>query len=958
MQTIPLAPQQRGLYFLHCLAPESAVYNVPVVLRVRGALDGHRLQAAIDRLQARHQALRLTFQEREGEVAQVIHEPGHAAPVIVGHGTAADAQAASLAAQRLAARPFDLANGPLWRVDVVTIGPDDQALVLSFHHIVVDEVSATVVARELAQAYADPHSVPVEGPDYAAFCHDQQAWDPAGLEFWTGKLAGSKAAALPEEYIAEDHGLFAGDRVMFTVDAQDAELLEKVCREHRSSPFMAFHALFCALLHRWTGATDITMGTPMTGRTQTRFAETVGFFQNTVVLRGQAGSGETFAGLLKASRRTVIEALQWQGTPFEAVVEACRPARDASRNPLFQVALTYNRRKVEQDWSLPGLEVTPLPFPWSASHFDLTLSMLQEYGVLKGELAYSAQRFHRETIEQLATAFQVMLSHAIHDTDRPIGELPLTGAEPAPNPVVCTPRQLEMLLDGPIEAAEVAFGGEPVSPRTWQRLKAMPDKRFRHFYAVHGRVVAMGDVAELPRPMAGRPLPGVRLEVLDSNGRPLPPGFFGSIHVDGEPTGDIGRLTAAGHLEIRQDPLEAAMVAHPAVRQAVRVSRGDQTIGVAVCDGEADGAQIRGFLKNRLAGHLVPDHVTIVREIPLTPDGLTDRHTLAARLDAVPPKENDAPAGQTESIIATLFEELLGVPGMGRHDSFFDFGGHSLLAVRLVAAIAQRIGPEVPVGVFMNNPTPALLAARLAEGDLGAGGLVPLRGGSGDRTAVFVHPVGGTLFCYQPLVQALPEGLAVLGFERATRGEKTLDALADTYAKALTAGGPMVVIGWSLGGVIAHAVAGSLVAQGRQVERLVLVDSFVSRTDTDRDQLRQWSTDLALAAATESPQELEVLRRLGIDPQALRQADPAEAAALVDQWRDLLSLVAEHEHRAVDVAASLILAADNPPGYPEAIEASWHGLCRTLSVHRLPGDHFGVLTRPEVVRIVAEGGET
>jgi len=442
-QTVPLAPPQRGIYFLHRIAPDSAVYNVPIALHVLGGLDRERLQRAVDALLDRHQALRTTIVERDGEPVQVIHPPADAPQVTVAWSNVdGTVEAAAAAATRRAEQPFDLRIGPLWRVAVVEIAPAEHALVFAFHHVIIDEVSAAVIARELRILYTDPAALDAVAPEhgYADFCLSQQGGpDPAGLEYWRGQLAGLESLGLPDELVEAGRGLFTGDRVLFTVPEETAELLTEACRKHRVSAFMAFYAALDVLLHRWTGQTDLAVGTPMAGRTDDRFAETVGFFQNTVVLRTAVAGDATFSRLLKAHRRTVLEALQHQGTPFEAVVELARPSRDGARNPLFQAALVYNRVKVEEEWQLDGLDVRPLPFIWHTSHFDLTLSMVLEAGVLKGEFAYSAHRFSRETIEELVTAFTSLLDALLREPDRPVGDVPFRAPAPrgqAPGPAV------------------------------------------------------------------------------------------------------------------------------------------------------------------------------------------------------------------------------------------------------------------------------------------------------------------------------------------------------------------------------------------------------------------------------------------------------------------------------------------------------------------------------------------
>ncbi|MDQ0599374.1 thioesterase domain-containing protein [Streptomyces canus] len=927
---LPLTPQQRGVYFLHCLAPDSAVYNVPIVLRVRGGLDRGRLQRAVDVLVTRHQALRLTVRESDGQVLQLIH-PADAAPRVEVNWIAlpgADLTRAAAEVVRYAGRPFDVVRGPLMRVDVVDLGGEEHAVSLCFHHLVIDEIAATALAGELHRLYEDPAALPASGPEhqYAEFCAGLLAEpDPKGLAFWRERLAGMPVLPLPEEHVPGEHGLFTGDRVGFTVPEAVSARVAEVSRAHRVSEFMVFHAALLVLLHRWTGAEDIAVGTPMSGRVDERFAETVGFFQNTVVLRGTVDPGQSFAALLKASRRTVLEGLQRQHVPFETVVDAVRPSRESTRNPLFQVALVFNRRKVEQDWSLPGLTVEPLPFPWPTSHFDLALTLLHEYGVLKGDFAYSAQRFSRATAERLTVVFLRLLGGLLADPDAPVGDIDLMDAE---------------------ERARV-----------------------RELSTASGR------------------------QVLDGRGRVLPLGFHGAVHTADPaggrpvPTGERGRFTADGRFELWRDPVESALEAHPGVLAAavVRLPAAEDGGGerLVACAVPRPGTEppapreLSAHLQARVPTHLLPQRIVVRDEIPTGADGRPDPAALAAvpgPAEGAPEEAaDDAPRDAVERRLVELFEELLGVPGLGRHDNFFDYGGQSLLAVRLVARVAEELGRPLGVGVFMNNPTVAALARALAgDGSGDPAGLVRLRtpaGAPSDVAVALIHPVGGTLMCYAPLVGLLPEDTEVVGLERVAGAHPDDNAyadLVDRYATTLADALPgrrIALLGWSLGGVLAHSVADRLTELGHDVALVALLDSLAQRTAEDAERMSATSAELfALAGSVlrdgtgvlgaTAGQRL-LMRRFGVDLDLLRDTPADQAARMLEDWARLLGLVAGCAPAKTTAPLQLFLCADNPAGYPEALAASWEGLGGALELRRVPGTHIEVLASPAVEQVAA-----
>lgn len=825
-EVLALTPQQRGVYFLHCLAPDSAVYHVPIMLYVRGRLDTARLERAIAALTARHEALRLTIEQREGLVVQVVHPADTAAPVPVRHDWVPGVELADQAVAR-ASEPFDLARGPLWRVDVLSAGPEEHALAITFHHLVIDEVSASILAGELSRAYDDAGSIAAE-PDesYREFCAAINASSgERALDFWRSRLAGLADLPIPEDPADAERGIFEGDRVPFRFDGDLAAGVTVLCRKLRVSEFMVFHAVLVVLLSRWTGSDDVAVGTPMSGRTDRRFDGTVGFFQNTVVLRTRVQVEQSFEDLLKVSRRVVLEALSHQSAPFESVVAAARPGRTGDRNPLFQVALVYNRRKVEQDWSLPGLEVRPLPFPWPTSHFDLTLTMLHEYGELHGNFAFSARRLLPDTALALAGSFEELLRRLIADPTAAVRTVPMTRDDES------------------------------------TRLAALAERD------------------------------GVR--VVDAGGRLLPAGLVGT---------------------------------------AQRYERDSERW---VDSGERGRIDAMGIYRSWT---------------PPSRRGLTVRGDL-----------------DVENTLIKIFEEILGVPGVGRDDDFFDYGGHSMLAVRLVGRIAERFGWAPAVAEVMQNPTPAALAARMFSLDRPAGGAVRLAEGEPGTTVAMIHPAGGTLLCYQKLVARLP-GATVVGIERVAGihpDDRSYAALVERYADDLRAAAEasrLTVVGWSLGGVIAHSVAARLERLGAPAAALVMLDSLAVGTSAEAERMLRFADDLGeLAAEVRSgrspvidhPDRALLMRRLGVDSESLAVVPAARAAELIEDWGRTLRLVAECRPEPVATPTELVLCADNPTGYPEALRLSWEHLCVRLTCHSVPGDHTQALSMPAVEQIAA-----
>jgi thioesterase domain-containing protein len=306
-------------------------------------------------------------------------------------------------------------------------------------------------------------------------------------------------------------------------------------------------------------------------------------------------------------------------------------------------------------------------------------------------------------------------------------------------------------------------------------------------------------------------------------------------------------------------------------------------------------------------------------------------------------------------VLQRLFARVLDRADVGVDDSFFDLGGQSLLAVRLTALIGRELAMPVPVGSLIAYPTVTALAVALDS--QASSEVVRLR--DGDRvTIAFIHPVGGTLFCYAALVSHLPDGVGAVGCERLPGQhppETSVADMADRYAKALHSevpDGPLVLAGWSVGGVLAHAVAARLVAAGRPVAHLVLLDSLAMSRAEDRAAMRRSAAQLA-GLTRETPGYAGLLAAYGVDVTQVHGDD----APMFADWADLLALVADHEPTALAVPATLLLATGNPGDLPARITASWAGLTKDLRVRPVAAHHLTILAPPALPAVAFEIGE-
>ena len=434
----PLSFSQQQLWLIDRLTPGSSAYNVPRAVRLVGDLDVERLRAALDILVTRHATLRTTFGVHDLVPVQIVHA-GRTADFSQVDLSAFEEPARSAEALRVleteARRPFDLERDVLLRALVVKLAPRDHVLLLVNHHIASDARSAGVLRRELAALYGcggEP-SVDVLPPlridyaDFAAWQREQisDAVIERQLAHWTTRLAGAPAdLRLPTDR-ERSSGTAANAGRQAVKWSQELTLaLERLARQEQVTLFMLVMAAFQTLLHRYSGADDIMVGSPVSGRSRPETEDVVGFFANTAVFRTSMAGAPTFREVIRRVRDVALDAYEHQAMPFDRLVEALRPARAAGQPPLVQVYFGLYAFSGPA-FGLPGLSATPVEISTGAAKSDLTLSMAWRHDGLDGYVEYDAGVFDASTIARMMEHFEILLSRVVTDPDRKISSLPL-----------------------------------------------------------------------------------------------------------------------------------------------------------------------------------------------------------------------------------------------------------------------------------------------------------------------------------------------------------------------------------------------------------------------------------------------------------------------------------------------------------------------------------------------------
>ncbi|HEX3531512.1 MAG TPA: AMP-binding protein, partial [Thermoanaerobaculia bacterium] len=601
----------------------------------------------------------------------------------------------------------------------------------------------------------------------------------------------------------------------------------------------------------------------------------------------------------------------------------------------------------------------------------------------------------------------------------------------------CTPSQLRPLLEaglgeGDAAPALVLVGGEAVDADL--RDAALARTR-THFWNVYGPTECTVDTAvapfaaEAPPSRIGLPLPNVHTYVvalgslaplgvpgeLQVGGAGLARGYLGRPDLTAERfipdpfsgetggrlyrTGDLVRWLPDGSLDflgrldnqvkvrgyrIELGEIESALSALPGVREAVSIIRqdtpGDPRL-VAYVTGElADAPDLRQSLRDKLPDFMIPSAVVLLPALPLTPSGKVDRKALPAP-DRGPAPGFVAPRTAVEEVLAEIWSELLGLDHVGVHDNFFERGGHSLLAVLLMARIEKRLGTTLPLAALFAAPTLEALAALAARSGThkGRAPLVAIKP-QGHRTPFFcVHPVGGNVLCYLDLAVHLApdQPFYALQTPEDRPHAHRIEEMATSYVAELRhiqPNGPYRLGGWSMGGLVAFEMARQLRADGQETELLALIDTLPPLSQNavlppaTEDELIAWfAQDLARLLGYTVGISPEELRALPSQEKLAHVVHLGHAAGLLPNDFGLAQIQPLFAAFAANLQASrsyapqpyagrltLWISEQTAATYPAELE-SWSRLApEGVETTQLPGDHYTLLHQPHVEKLAQD----
>ncbi len=426
-EPLPLSFAQQRLWFLDQLEPNNPLYNVPHIVRLRGALDAAVLEKTLNEIVRRHETLRTRFDSIDDQPVQVI-VPSLTLPLSITDLTTLPESDRETEARKRAMdevkTPFNLSTGPLLRASLIKLADDDHVLILNTHHIISDRWSLGVLSQELAALYeAYLADKPSPLPDLAIQYADYAVWQrqylsgttlDQQLDYWKQQLAGAPPTLdLPTDRPRQAIENFWGGVYKQPLPEDLVKDLRLLSRRHSATFFMTLLAAFQTLLARWSSQDDVVVGTDLANRTQVDTEKLIGFFVNVLPLRTRFADGASFAEILKQVREASLGAFAHQDLPFDKLVEELRPDRSLTHNPLVQVLFVMqNTPQMVKEFG--GLKLGPLGVS-STSRFDLVLFINDPDGTPYATWMYNPNLFDEATIVRVASLYRVLLTAVATD---------------------------------------------------------------------------------------------------------------------------------------------------------------------------------------------------------------------------------------------------------------------------------------------------------------------------------------------------------------------------------------------------------------------------------------------------------------------------------------------------------------------------------------------------------------
>lgn len=419
---------QRRLWLLQQLEPQSANYHIPTLLEMNGPVDSRILQESLDQLVSRHEAFRTDFCFEENSLWQRCYDQVNI-KIEMHDLQNLDVTQQMMEIDTVRDRPFDLTCGPLIRVALFQCDQQRYQLLLVLHHIISDGWSAGIISREIAKNYnairkgesVNWPELSIQYIDYTAWQQEQMASEEyqESLVWWHKQLDGIEPVELPTDFARPARLSSQGQSYRFVLPDAISRQLADQSKTQRKTLFNTLLSAFYLLLYRYSGQTDLVVGSPIAGRGLQQLEDVVGFFVNTLVYRIDLADSENFTQLQDQVFDMLLASFEHQQVSFDQLVETINPERDLSYSPLFQVMFSFDEYEPSQ-WQFDGIDSKRIERLAPYAKYDLTLAMEKQGDQLSGVFEYSTDLFSQETIERICQNFEFLLSEIASNAEQPL----------------------------------------------------------------------------------------------------------------------------------------------------------------------------------------------------------------------------------------------------------------------------------------------------------------------------------------------------------------------------------------------------------------------------------------------------------------------------------------------------------------------------------------------------------
>ena len=430
---VPLSLGQQRLFFLQQLYPGNPFYHYAEAYNFNGKLEVESLIRSFEIAAQRHDILRtkVVFENRQA-IQQVNDKPlFEISEYDLRNLPETDREKVS---QELAVsearKSLESPDGYIIRISILRLKEDEVWVILTMHHIIMDKWSMHLLQNEVADYYrklinneeVNFSPLTIQYADYA-YWQSLQKPNAETLVYWKSKLENSLTfLELPTDFPRPYRPTFRGAYSTQKFPDDLSNNLKKFCREKNKTLYTVVLTAFKILLKRYSGETDILVGSPFTNRDEIALEKIIGFFDDTLVLRSDLSNDPTFIELLEQVWTTTQAAFAHKNMPFEVLVKSLKPDRYLNHNPLFQVMFIYHDVPKMPDFG-KDVEIGHQPFDFGVTKFDLTLFIAEEKGEITATFEYAKDLFEIETIERMHGHLRKLLEEIVKDPNRPISRL-------------------------------------------------------------------------------------------------------------------------------------------------------------------------------------------------------------------------------------------------------------------------------------------------------------------------------------------------------------------------------------------------------------------------------------------------------------------------------------------------------------------------------------------------------